>query len=146
MEFSAEHRRILQCADYWILAKLGIKQIVEKLGLTATFAAKPFENSPGSSCHFHISLTHGNEDPAFHDPDKPYDMSDVMCYFLAGLLKYTKDNMLLFAPYACSYDRFKEGTFAPTNITWAIDNRTIAHRVCGAGTKKRSYRMSYPRC
>lgn len=58
-----------------------------------------------------------------------------MSHYVAGLLKYAPDSTYFLAPYVNSYKRFAAGTFAPTKVTWSIDNRTSAFRLCGDGTR-----------
>jgi glutamine synthetase len=41
----------------------------------------------------------------------------------------------VFAPTINSYKRLVEGAWAPTNLTWGIDNRTTALRVLTTGKK-----------
>ncbi|HRI80026.1 MAG TPA: glutamine synthetase, partial [Cyclobacteriaceae bacterium] len=41
----------------------------------------------------------------------------------------------MFAPTVNSYKRLVEGAWAPTTITWGIDNRTTALRVLNGGSK-----------
>jgi glutamine synthetase len=42
-----------------------------------------------------------------------------------------------FAPSVNSYKRYQAGSFAPTAIAWAIDNRTVGFRVVGRGDSLR---------
>jgi len=49
--------------------------------------------------------------------------------FLAGLLGQAGPFMLLYAPYANSYRRFRPGSYVPMNATWGWDNRTVMARV-----------------
>ena len=42
-----------------------------------------------------------------------------------------------YAPYVNSYKRYQAGTFAPTRIAWALDNRTTGFRACGEGPSLR---------
>ncbi|BCL78262.1 hypothetical protein ccbrp13_07270 [Ktedonobacteria bacterium brp13] len=37
--------------------------------------------------------------------------------------------MVLYAPVINSYKRYIEGTWAPLNTTWGMDNRTCAVRI-----------------
>jgi glutamine synthetase len=57
--------------------------------------------------------------------------------FLAGQLACLRELTLLLAPNINSYKRFAEGSFAPTTIAWAQDNRTCALRVVGHGDGRR---------
>jgi glutamine synthetase len=60
-------------------------------------------------------------------------LSDLARAFLAGLLAFAPELCLLHAPYANSYRRLQAGSWAPSNVTWGIDNRTCLVRLCGAG-------------
>jgi glutamine synthetase len=53
--------------------------------------------------------------------------------FLAGQLACLRELTLLLAPNINSYKRYAEGSFAPTAVAWAPDNRTCALRVVGHG-------------
>ena len=39
------------------------------------------------------------------------------------------ESMIFCAPYANSYHRFEENSYAPINATWGMDNRTTALRI-----------------
>src|SRR2546427_10719065 len=52
-----------------------------------------------------------------------------MRHFLAGDLDKMPEVMVLYAPGINSYKRYVEGTWAPLNTTWGMDNRTCAVRV-----------------
>ena len=53
--------------------------------------------------------------------------------FLAGQLACLRELTLLLAPNVNSYKRYAAGSFAPTAVAWANDNRTCALRVVGHG-------------
>jgi glutamine synthetase len=53
--------------------------------------------------------------------------------FLAGQLACLRELTLLLAPNVNSYKRYAAGSFAPTAVAWAPDNRTCALRVVGHG-------------
>jgi glutamine synthetase len=57
--------------------------------------------------------------------------------FLAGQLACLRELTLLLAPNVNSYKRYAEGTFAPTAVAWARDNRTCSLRVVGEGPSLR---------
>ncbi len=57
--------------------------------------------------------------------------------FLAGQLACLRELTLLQAPNINSYKRYVEGSFAPTTVAWANDNRTCALRVIGHGNALR---------
>ena len=52
-------------------------------------------------------------------------------------MQHARACTLLFAPYVNSYKRFRAGSFAPTAIAWAYDNRTAGFRIVGRGPSLR---------
>ncbi len=57
--------------------------------------------------------------------------------FLAGQLACLRELTLLLAPNVNSYKRYAAGSFAPTAVAWANDNRTCSLRVVGHGASLR---------
>jgi glutamine synthetase len=51
-----------------------------------------------------------------------------MGHYVAGVLATLPEFMLMYAPNVNSYKRYVARTWAPTNLTWGIDNRTVALR------------------
>src|SRR5207244_4647300 len=50
-------------------------------------------------------------------------------------LALMREFAVMFCPTVNSYKRAVPGTWAPTNVTWGIDNRTTALRAICAGPK-----------
>jgi len=48
-------------------------------------------------------------------------------------MKYSPELCLCYAPTINSYKRYQPGSWAPTRMAWAADNRTVGFRVVGAG-------------
>jgi glutamine synthetase len=91
----------------------------------------------GSSFHLHSSLW----DPAgkrnlFFERGKRTG-SALFGQWLAGQMAMAREFSYFYAPYVNSYKRYQAGTFAPTRIAWAWDNRTTGFRVCGEGRSLR---------
>jgi glutamine synthetase len=57
--------------------------------------------------------------------------------FLAGQLACLRELTLMLAPNVNSYKRYAAGSFAPTAVAWANDNRTCSLRVVGHGPSLR---------
>ena len=66
---------------------------------------------------------------AFVDDSSEDGLSDFCRYFLAGQLAHAPAICALAAPTVNCAKRFKLYSFAPTNATWGIDNRTTGLRV-----------------
>jgi glutamine synthetase len=92
--------------------------------------AKVSEQLPGCSGHVHQSLwTADGTQNLFYDKTTGSGISAIMESYIAGQLYCLPFILPLFAPTVNSYKRLVEGAWAPTTITWAIDNRTTALRV-----------------
>ena len=133
-EVNAKYSDALDTADMHAIIKLGVKEIAQQQGLSATFMAKYDHRRAGSSSHVHQSLWQGGK-PAFRDEHDPQGMSDLMRHYIAGQLAHAAEITAFLAPFVNSYKRFVVGMFAPTKAVWSMDNRTAGFRVCGEGTK-----------
>ena len=99
-------------------------------GYLATFMSKPFAGGAGSGCHVHMSLLDKKTGKnAFLDPKDPDGLSAVARSFIAGLVKHAQAMMPLIGPTPNCYHRLKPHTFAPSNISWGIEDRTALVRV-----------------
>ena len=96
-----------------------------------------YDEREGNSCHIHLSLrtTAGSEKgtAVFADNTLPHGMSPTFRSFVAGQLATLRELTLFYAPNINSYKRFADGSFAPTALSWGLDNRTCALRVVGHG-------------
>jgi glutamine synthetase len=52
-------------------------------------------------------------------------------------MKYSRELSCFFAPTINSYKRYQSGSWAPTKLVWAHDNRTCGFRVIGHGNSFR---------
>lgn len=123
-----------EAADRAVLFKSGVKEIAHRHGILATFMAKFNEHLPGCSGHVHQSLWSSNgKQNLFYDKKSKTKMSALMESYIAGQLHCLPWILPMFAPTVNSYKRLVEGAWAPTTITWAIDNRTTALRALPGG-------------
>ena len=135
-EAAIAYSGILEAADRAVLFKSSVKELAYKQGIMATFMAKWDENLPGCSGHVHQSLW--DKDTAknlFYDEKDAQGMSQTMRHYLAGQLHCLPFILPMLAPTINSYKRLVEGAWAPTTLTWAVDNRTVALRAL-PGSKK----------
>ncbi len=144
----------LAMADMHVLFKQGVKEMAEQHGKSISFMAKYAPGEAGNSCHIHISLWKARR-PLFWDGEAPKPArgaprqndaahrsergapSTLFRQFLGGLMKYSPEFCLFFAPTINSYKRFQPGSWAPTRMAWAVDNRTVGFRVVGEGASFR---------
>lgn len=119
-------------ADKAFTFKNGVKEMATRADMLATFMTKPYAESAASGSHVHVSLLdQGTGENAMFDPAAPDGASDVLKYFVAGQLKHAKAMMALMAPTPNCYKRFVPHHFAPSNISWGIEDRTAMVRVKG---------------
>ena len=126
----------VKAADDAALFKFIVRGVARKHALGATFMAKPYGDDAGNGFHMHASVLNGDGVNIF---DNGTDLgSEPLGWAVAGLLEYMEDCTLLFAPHLNSYRRLREGTHAPTTVSWGMDNRTAAVRIpAGPGAARR---------
>jgi glutamine synthetase len=135
-EAAIQYSGLPEAADRAILFKTAVKEIAYRHGIMATFMAKVNEGLPGCGGHIHQSLTDKKTGRnLFYDAEDPLGMSELMKQYVAGQLFCLPVLLPLFAPTINSYKRLVEGGWAPTTLTWGIDNRTVALRVLNHSEK-----------
>ena len=135
-ETALHYSDALSAADQAALFKTVVKILAQKHGLIATFMAKWSSDLPGCSGHIHQSLADAKGSKnLFYAPGGENEMSDLMRQFMAGQLALMREFAVMLLPTVNSYKRTVPGTWAPTNVTWGIDNRTTALRAMPAGSK-----------
>lgn len=124
------HDHVIEAADRAALLKTAVKEIAYAHGIMATFMAKWNESLPGCGGHVHQSLWNKDKsENLFYDANEANKMSELHKYYLAGQLYCLPHILPFYAPTINSYKRLVEGAWAPTTITWAVENRTTAFRV-----------------
>jgi glutamine synthetase len=136
LEAAIEYANMLEAADRAALFKTAVKEIGYKHGIMATFMAKISENLPGCGGHVHQSLWDKDaKKNLFYSGKDKANMSELMKSYVAGQLYCLPHLLPMFAPTINSYKRLVEGAWAPTTLTWGVDNRTVALRVLSGGSK-----------
>lgn len=123
------YAEVLEAADRAVLFKSGVKELGHRHGVMPTFMAKISESLPGCSGHVHQSLwTADGERNLFYEEGTARGISALMESYIAGQLHCLPHILPMYAPTVNSYKRLVEGAWAPTTVTWGIDNRTTALR------------------
>ncbi len=126
----------LEAADRGVLLKNAIKEIAHRFGIMPSFMAKWDSNLPGCSGHIHQSLWDiEKRRNVFFDENRNYKMSQILSQYVAGQMHCLPEILPFFAPNVNSYKRLVEGLWAPTKVTWGVENRTTALRII-PGTEK----------
>jgi glutamine synthetase len=129
-EINFRYADALKTADDHVIYKTGVKALAYQNGVSITFMAKPDHRGVGSSCHIHSSLWQDGK-AAFAGE------SDVFKQYLAGQIACASELAIFYAPTINSYKRYAAGSWAPTTLAWAHDNRTCGFRIVGHGSSLR---------
>ncbi|KAM3090075.1 glutamine synthetase family protein [Phormidesmis sp. 146-35] len=132
----------LHGADKAFTFKNAVKEIAHQLGYQATFMSKPFSDRAGCCCHFHISLLdRTTQQNALLDRTQPDGLSQTARSFIQGILTHAPAMMPLIGPTPNCYRRLKPHTFAPSNISWGIEDRSAMVRVKATGDQDTHFEM-----
>ncbi len=136
LEAAICYNQLETIADYSVLFKTAVKEIGYKHGIMPTFMAKISPSLPGCSGHIHQSLwSIKNKKNIFYQENASDKMSPIMKQYIAGQLYCLPHILPMFAPTINSYKRLVIGAWAPTTLTWGIDNRTTTLRALPLGEK-----------
>ena len=128
LEINFNHGDPLELADQVFLFKRTVRQAALKHDMYATFMAKPHANEPGSSMHIHQSVVNAKTGKSIF-AGKDGKPSKLFLNHIGGMQRYMAAALPMFAPNVNSYRRLVPESDAPTNVHWAIDNRTVSLRV-----------------
>ena len=135
-EVAIHYSDALEAADRATLFKTSAKQIGYRFGIMPSFIAKWNSKLPGCSGHNHQSLWDLKKTKnLFYDEKNSAKMSSLFKSYLAGQMKLLPEILPFFAPNINSYKRLVDGYWAPTKVTWGVENRTTAFRVIPGSSK-----------
>ena len=141
-ELNLCYGEVLPAADHQVIYKQATKDLAYAKELAVTFMAKWDKDQSGNSQHIHLSLWDGDQNVFEGDkelaPGLPIHCSETFLHFVGGQLANCRDLAIFLAPNVNSYKRYRASSFAPTQVAWAIDNRTTAFRVVGHGSSLRA--------
>ena len=126
-ELNFLHGNPVDLADQVFLFKRTVREAAINHNMHATFLAKPIAEEAGSALHVHQSVVDKKGNNIFSTPKG--EATGLFKGFLGGLQQYMNEALLMFAPYVNSYRRLANPWASPTNLAWAIDNRTVGLRV-----------------
>jgi glutamine synthetase len=127
-EIDLRYTDALTMADSAMTYRMIVKEVAARSGVYATFMPKPMFGENGSGMHTHQSLFKGDKNVFFDATDK-YSLSAEAKYFIAGLLKHSKEICAITNQWVNSYKRLVPGYEAPVYISWARRNRSTMVRV-----------------
>jgi glutamine synthetase len=139
VEVNLGHGSPIDVVDDTIILKYVVKQIATRHGLRATFMPKPYITEAGNGLHIHQSLLDADGRNAFAEEDEDSELrSSLMRRYLGGLLAHQMELQAVNTPTINAYKRVEDYSFAPTQVSWGMDNRLVGVRsAVGRGSATR---------
>ena len=119
---------LLNTCDNVMSFKYVVKNVAKRNGKVATFMPKPLFGDNGSGMHVHQSIWNAGK-PLFFDADGYAECSQMMLYYIGGLLTHIDSVLAFAAPTTNSYKRLVPHYEAPVNVAFSAGNRSAAIRV-----------------
>jgi glutamine synthetase len=130
-------------ADNVMLYKYIVKNVARAHGKVATFMPKPLFGDNGTGMHTHQSIW--KEGTNMFYGEGYANMSDMMKWYVGGLLKHSAAILAFAAPTTNSYKRLVPGFEAPVNLAYSARNRSACCRVPMYFSSPKAKRIEY-RC
>ncbi len=120
----------IAAADRAFVFKNTVKEYLRTEGLLATFMTKPYKNLAGSCSHLHLSLFDlATGKNLFLDTSDKDGMSPLMKSFMQGILDHAPAAQAIWNPTQNCYRRIRPHTFAPSNVSWGVEDRSASVRI-----------------
>jgi glutamine synthetase len=127
-EIDMRYDTLVKTADNVMTYKYVVKNVAARAGKTVTFMPKPVFGDNGSGMHVHQSLWKGGK-PLFYDAKGYAECSQLMLYYIGGLLTHIDSLLAFCAPSTNSYKRLVPHYEAPVNVAFSARNRSAAIRI-----------------
>ncbi len=135
----------IAAADRAFVFKNTVKEYLRTEGLLATFMTKPYKGLSGSCSHFHVSLYDlKTGENIFLDRVNKDGMSATMQNFVQGILDHARAEQALWNPTTNCYRRIRPGIFAPSNISWGVEDRSASVRIKASKDKRQHLEVRVP--
>ena len=116
--------------DHAVLTRELIRECARRLGMRASFSAKPHPDGVGNGAHVHFSFVDAHGANATYDPTHPSGASAVARAFIAGVVRHMPAICALVAPSPVSYLRLGPHHWSCGYAAFGIQNRETAIRIC----------------
>ncbi len=135
----------LPAADRAFVFKNTVKEFMAAQGLIATFMTKPYKGLSGSCSHFHVSLLDKDTgENVFFGPDDADGMSETCKQFTQGVLDHARAAMALWNPTTNCYRRIRPKTYAPSNVSWGVEDRSASVRIKASRDEREHIEVRVP--
>ena len=142
-EIDIRYDALTQTADNVMIYKYILKNVAREHGKVATFMPKPLMGDNGTGMHTHQSIWKDGVNLFYGDGYA--NMSDMMKYYVGGLLKHSPALLAFCAPTTNSYRRLVPGFEAPVILALSARNRSACARIPMYFTSPAAKRIEY-RC
>jgi len=131
IEISLDPLEDMAPADAVVILRAAVKQVARRLGLLASFMAKPaLPNVYSSGWHLHQALFDtATGKNAFAEAGVL--MSDSGLHFVGGLLEHARAATAFSNPTLTGYKRLNANPLAPNRVVWSCDNKGAMCRLVG---------------
>ena len=129
-------------ADDLMKFKYVVKNVAWAHGKTATFMPKPLFGDNGSGMHCHQSLWLDGK-PLFYDESGYGGLSDLVRWYIGGLLHHAPSLLGFTNPTVNSYHRLVPGFEAPVNLVYSARNRSACIRIPVTGSSPKAKRVEF---
>jgi len=139
MEIELGLGRLLDAADWTVLAVDLVSRLAADEGFVACFLPKPMHNQAGNGLHFHQHLVAKGENTFAGEKD----LSETALHYVGGILTHGRALSALVSPSTNSYRRLGPGFEAPVHLAFGRANRATAVRIPGYITDPSQARIEY---
>ena len=135
----------IAAADRAFVFKNTVKEFLRTEGLLATFMTKPYKGAAGSCSHFHVSLYDlQSGENLFLGRDDRDGMSELMKSFTQGILDHAPAAQAIWNPTPNCYRRIRPHTFAPSNVSWGVEDRSASVRIKASRDQRQHLEVRVP--
>lgn len=120
----------LAAADNAIFTRHIVQEVARFHGLRASFSPKPRPDGVGNGCHVHFSFSAPDGTNATFDAAGPGGTSRLAQNFIGGVIRHMPALTALVAPSPVSYLRLGPQHWSCGFVSFGIQNREAALRVC----------------
>ena len=142
-EIDIRYDTLTRTADNVMIYKYILKNVAREHGKVATFMPKPLYGDNGTGMHTHQSIWRNGTNLFYGEGYA--NMSDMMKYYVGGLLKHSPALLAFCAPTTNSYRRLVPGFEAPVILALSARNRSACARIPMYFNTPASKRIEY-RC
>ena len=142
-EIDFRYDSLTRTADNVVIYKYILKNVAREHGKVATFMPKPLFGDNGTGMHTHQSLWRNGTN--LFAGSGYANISDLMRFYIGGLLTHSPALLALCAPTTNSYRRLVPGFEAPVNLVYSARNRSACARIPVYFDKPEAKRVEY-RC